>query len=39
MYVDLETKNILAWKNVPGTDLEVLLVFHPRKYYADTASR
>lgn len=32
LYVDLETKVLLGWKNVPGTELEVLIVQKPRKY-------
>lgn len=30
LYVDLETKVLLGWKNVPRTDLEVLIVQKPR---------
>lgn len=33
LYVDLDTKVLLGWKIVPGTDLEVLVVQKPRKYY------
>jgi len=29
LYVDLETKVLLGWKQVPGTDLEVLIVQKP----------
>ncbi|MDP1835977.1 MAG: hypothetical protein Q8K75_08635 [Chlamydiales bacterium] len=33
LYVDLQTKVLLGWKRVPGTELEVLIVQKPRKYY------
>ncbi len=33
LYVDLETKVLLGWKRVPGTEIEVLVVQHPRKFY------
>lgn len=29
LYVDIETKVLLGWKEVPGTDLEVLIVQKP----------
>ena len=31
LYVDLETKVLLGWKVVPGTELEVLIVQKPIK--------
>lgn len=33
LYVDLETYILLGWKEVPGTDLEVLIVQKPIKPY------
>lgn len=30
LYVDIETKIVLGWKKVPGTDLEVLIVQKPK---------
>ncbi len=30
LYVDIETKTLLGWKVVPGTDLEVLIVQKPK---------
>jgi len=33
LYVDIETKVLLGWKEVPETDLEVLIVQKPRKIY------
>lgn len=30
LYVDLETKNLLGWKAVPGTEFEVLILTKPR---------
>ncbi len=30
LYVDIETKTLLGWKIVPGTDLEVLIVQKPK---------
>lgn len=32
LYVDLETKVLLGWKIVPGTELEVLIVQKPTKF-------
>lgn len=32
LYVDLETYTLLGWKNVPGTDLEVLIVQKPSNW-------
>jgi hypothetical protein len=29
LYVDRETKNLLGWKEVPGTEFEVLIVQTP----------
>lgn len=31
LYVDLQTKVLIGWKIVPGTDLEVLIVQKPKK--------
>ncbi len=31
LYVDLETKVLIGWKCVPGTDLEVFIVQKPKK--------
>ena len=31
LYVDLETKTVVGWKEVPGTELEVLIVQKPVK--------
>lgn len=33
LYVDLDTKVLIGWKIVPGTDFEVLIVQLPRKQY------
>lgn len=33
LYVDLETKVLLGWKVVPGTDLEVLVVQKPKEIF------
>lgn len=33
LYVDLETKVLLGWKIVPGTDFEVLIVQNPKKSF------
>lgn len=30
LYVDLSSKELLGWKRIPGTQLEVLIVQHPR---------
>lgn len=32
LYVDLETQELLGWKVVPGTEVEVLVVQKPRKF-------
>lgn len=32
LYVDVHSKVLLGWKNVPGTELEVLIVQKPRNY-------
>lgn len=34
LYVDLETRTLLGWKVIPGTDLEVLVVQHPKDWRA-----
>ncbi|MCB1111881.1 MAG: hypothetical protein H7A37_03130 [Chlamydiales bacterium] len=33
LYVDLTTKVLLGWKAVPGTELEVLIVQKPKRYF------
>lgn len=32
LYVDLESKILLGWKIVPGTNFEVLIVQHPKRH-------
>ncbi len=36
LYVDLESLVLLGWKQVPGTEVEVLIVQHPKTYYSPT---
>ena len=38
LYVDIETKVLLGWKVVPGTDLEVLIVQKPKLAMHDRKS-